>query len=405
MSDDLLGQMGLKVDTSVEMGQCLVATREFPMGADIFCELPFATFVSDRNEVPPDAAAQQLLTALEGIAAHFQVTPYVLLPLITFAQCNSELLEAITAAFNVPEVDESTPSWQHLRLACTAAAELPSLQAHTPQACFMFLRLLRDNAFVVYPTPYPAMGLFKLAARLNHSCNPNLFFLVHHSTLVLRCLRPLHPNDVLTISYLPDTDLWKPCSTRRATLELRKGFKCVCARCRGADVVRTMKCPGCRMDAAEPQQDDTWHCAECSRTYPSTALPLQAERLMEQCIEACFVDHTTTADPLATLKHCHATLGAKHWLATTLVYLLLVRYVEDNSTLPTPVAMDLACKLADWFHAVLPGASPTAVMLHFASSLLMGYDSDSEFHKTQADRYLQMARPVLRVRSLDPNTE
>ncbi|KAH7025050.1 uncharacterized protein B0I36DRAFT_366946 [Microdochium trichocladiopsis] len=73
-------------------------------------------------------------------------------------------------------------------------------------------------------------GLFpSVAARMNHTCEPNVVFAVDHNGVYhLRARRDLQAGEELLVSYLPRFMAWE---ARRRTLGECHGFVCGCARC------------------------------------------------------------------------------------------------------------------------------------------------------------------------------
>ena len=64
-----------------------------------------------------------------------------------------------------------------------------------------------------------------LAAKMNHSCDPNAFVFFEGSQIRVRSLRPICPGDEVTISYINNT-LQRP--YRKALLESKWFFNCEC---------------------------------------------------------------------------------------------------------------------------------------------------------------------------------
>ncbi|CAJ1353279.1 unnamed protein product [Effrenium voratum] len=116
----------------------------------------------------------------------------------------------------------------------------------------------------------------RLISRANHSCQPNATLCPEASGIRLIALKQLQPGDEVLVSYLSSEDLLRPISVRQRELERGPwGFRCACARCAGADLVRGMRCScgGCFFPA-----DGTWtRCSRCDAAPEPEALE-QAER-------------------------------------------------------------------------------------------------------------------------------
>ncbi|KAK6338123.1 hypothetical protein TWF696_001594 [Orbilia brochopaga] len=79
----------------------------------------------------------------------------------------------------------------------------------------------------------PTLGVFPAAARLNHSCAPNVFHRYNPliRRLTVHALRDIEPGEELTTSYI---DICHPTARRRALLR-HWGFRCKCAACTNPD--------------------------------------------------------------------------------------------------------------------------------------------------------------------------
>ncbi|CAE8642188.1 unnamed protein product [Polarella glacialis] len=106
-----------------------------------------------------------------------------------------------------------------------------------------FLRVLRVNGIEV---PGGRTGLYARGCRANHSCRPSARLCISDSgRLRLVALRPIEAGEEITVSYMAESDLLRPSSSRRKLLDLTWGFQCTCARCAGPDDRRTLRCPAC----------------------------------------------------------------------------------------------------------------------------------------------------------------
>jgi len=101
--------------------------------------------------------------------------------------------------------------------------------------------IYETNRFTVKsPSGYPdSMGIFTKAARMNHSCAPNVFHrynaFVHR--LTVHALRTIAPGEELLTSYI---DICHPTLERRRILR-HWGFKCRCSACVSKDHVQDFR--------------------------------------------------------------------------------------------------------------------------------------------------------------------
>ncbi|CAM9805203.1 unnamed protein product [Sphacelaria rigidula] len=118
---------------------------------------------------------------------------------------------------------------------------------------------LRDDSgsnFVV------GVGMFPLAAMINHSCRPNCTFTYHGEKMMVRTLEPVKAGTELTVYYI---DLLQSTADRQRMLLESKHFLCCCPRCetRGlADVYLDGVCcldcgqDGCLAATPPPTQEE-----------------------------------------------------------------------------------------------------------------------------------------------------
>jgi hypothetical protein len=108
------------------------------------------------------------------------------------------------------------------------------------------LQIIRKNAFgpdfVTYSsiehqwldnntfTPRRLLGLFPLAAMINHSCVPNAVRVFAGETMITHACDSIKAGQEIVWSYLPPT---QPYPQRHATLRHRHEFVCQCRRCTG----------------------------------------------------------------------------------------------------------------------------------------------------------------------------
>jgi len=82
----------------------------------------------------------------------------------------------------------------------------------------------------------PAVGLFPIAARLNHSCLPNahVTFNQRIGQLTVHATHDVLPAEEITFPYLGATSFYMPRERRQEGLR-RWGFECACAACGGGE--------------------------------------------------------------------------------------------------------------------------------------------------------------------------
>lgn len=211
---------------------------------------------------------------------------------------------------------------------------------------------------------------------------------------------------MLTISFIPDTEIWKSTAARQEYLLEHQFLDCKCTRCIGPDYARAMRCPACSKKILRHSQPHIfWLCESCSQELNDSDMPMHAESLMSEYITTLFQqENYENVDLQALLRHCHSTLGAFHFLSINVVYLILVQFWNTDPAsarplLPKRLAANLAESLADWFIELLPRSMPTAQMCRFAAAILAAYGGPD--HIEAMTRLDAIAQSVLRLLSVD----
>jgi len=114
------------------------------------------------------------------------------------------------------------------------------------EVVWKFLRIMEGNSFQVPTDAGVRVELVLLGSRMNHSCLPNALRGPgrEKGTVEVRALRDLGEGEEVNVSYIGEA-LSKPTAPRRAILEARWQFKCLCERCQASDVLRAFRCEVC----------------------------------------------------------------------------------------------------------------------------------------------------------------
>ncbi len=113
------------------------------------------------------------------------------------------------------------------------------------EVVWKFLRIMEGNSFQVPTDAGVRVEMVLLGSRMNHSCLPNaLRGPGQNGTVEVRALRDIGEGEEVNVSYISEA-LSKPTAPRRAILEARWQFKCLCERCQASDVLRAFRCEVC----------------------------------------------------------------------------------------------------------------------------------------------------------------
>lgn len=77
-------------------------------------------------------------------------------------------------------------------------------------------------------SPPHILGIFPLAAMLNHSCTPNAVRCFANGTMIVHAAKAIPAGSEVVWSYIPPTQIF---AERRRALKRRHGFMCKCERC------------------------------------------------------------------------------------------------------------------------------------------------------------------------------
>ncbi|KAJ1322957.1 SET and MYND domain-containing protein 4 [Microdochium nivale] len=124
----------------------------------------------------------------------------------------------------------TAPSYTTATPASTTTTTTPS--APTQAELELYVRASSDGIAYLGPGGGGTeTSIFPTAARINHSCEPNVVFAVdHHGVYHLRARQRVRPGEELLVNYVPG--FLSTAARKKETLE-NHGFVCACPRCRG----------------------------------------------------------------------------------------------------------------------------------------------------------------------------
>jgi hypothetical protein len=178
-------------------------------------------------------------------------------------------------------------------------------------------------------------AVFEFHARINHSCNPNSTFYAGR----VRALKPIQPDELITIAYLTSKFLMCPTHVRRELLHNKFLFICHCTRCDEViELCRTFRCPSCHRHSAVPglsklDQGGAMcgirdHVITEDAMPPFAALEADAEKQVIKIEELLHRQSKPNDMPKLHRLHCNIVqnLGSCHWTAAFLTH---IRYHND----------------------------------------------------------------------------
>jgi len=108
------------------------------------------------------------------------------------------------------------------------------------------------------------IGLYPIAALVNHSCVPNCVAIFSGSELRIRAIRPIKPGDEITISY---TEIGDSTQERQKELLNHFYFKCNCVKCQDEElnsIVTGYLCQNKQCRGLVNSSTTPLNCSKCS---------------------------------------------------------------------------------------------------------------------------------------------
>jgi hypothetical protein len=228
----------IQLTTTVATGRGLVAARDIAAGECLFVTPPtLDATVEDIRNMHQSSSSESLEVIAEGVL------------LQTMKDALRSDGNRFAAASFLALVGSSASD-----VTCLSMDRLLGKEATTVAESINdadLLQIIRRNAFgpdfITYNviqkrwkddptyTPHRILGLYPLAAMINHSCCPNaLRVFCAGNVMVVHASEAIAKGSEILWSYLPPT---QPFSVRQAVLRQQHGFACDCRRCVGETTV------------------------------------------------------------------------------------------------------------------------------------------------------------------------
>ena len=234
-----------EIADSVTKGRMAVSKSNIAAGSVVHIEMPtaYVPYADSSHSrcssyAYSDTETGMLSAASRSTGGKFRGYAIILAArVITSSRANTPTDESVKALCrNLSRCSEDTPS-PHIASAQIVQRLLscsPLTSNVALKDCLAVLEKLESNAFTVSDydqSSVSGIGLYALAAAINHSCNPNCcqtFDLSTSGALSIRALRNIEKGEEITIAYI---DVGKPTWWRREELQKSYGFLCSCNRC------------------------------------------------------------------------------------------------------------------------------------------------------------------------------
>ena len=234
-----------EVATSVTKGRMAVSKNHIVAGSVVHTEMPTAYVPradSSLSKCSPYAYSD-IETSMLNAASGSTGGKFRGYAIILAARVIASSLSNITADANIKALCRNSSRCNNKSSSTHAASAqiVQRLLSCSPLTCdvalhhcIAVLEKLESNAFTVSDydlSSISGIGLYALAATINHSCNPNCcqtFDLSTSAALSIRALRNIEKGEEITIAYI---DIGKPTWWRKKELLKSYGFLCSCNRC------------------------------------------------------------------------------------------------------------------------------------------------------------------------------
>jgi SET domain len=242
--DIIRGEMW-EIANSVTRGRMAVSKSNIAAGSVVHIEMPTA-YVPYADSAHSKCSSysysnietNMLSAASRSTGGKFRGYAIILAArVITSSRANTATDESVKALCRNPSLCSENIHSPHI----ASAQIVQRLLSSSPLTCNVELKdclavveKLESNAFTVSDydlSSISGIGLYALAAAINHSCNPNCcqtFDLSTSAALSIRALRNIEKGEEITIAYI---DVGKPTWWRRKELQKAYGFLCSCNRC------------------------------------------------------------------------------------------------------------------------------------------------------------------------------
>jgi hypothetical protein len=321
------------------IGKALFATEPYDFGDVILVETPLISIRRDEISALPSRAE------VSGWMGASFIEPTLRALKREFDKLSEED-QAVVLELFCPSVEDIRKSGLSLRdgvtiqyaAALTAAQIICNDNGEGEEEARNLVKLLCIWKFNSTQYQGTKTAIFKLHARINHSCCPNA---TYHAGSV-RALKPISPGDLITIAYFENETLIASTRLRRRVLATSYRFHCECSRCLNAvDFSRTMRCPKCSRCTAvwglsltldSPlKNEDVASCVLCSTTHQRSSMPLEEEAsLEEEVVQLQTLVRLTGSASVISIHDLQArilkSLGGNHWTAAAVMKL---RYDKD----------------------------------------------------------------------------
>lgn len=194
--------------------------------------------------------------------------------------------------------------------------------------------------------------IYRMMSRLNHSCQPNAIVQTEsEDTQSIRALRTIHPDEEITISYIPTEYLYSETKFRNKMLEETKYFTCHCPRCENAEEPATaIPCHHCHPRSGilpeDVQYDDEqtvqyawkmtpkdYKCSTCGQAFHREDIRTHCTVTDKISVFLGSYQHNEKNDERGSLLEytslSSSVNGSLHWTTNILLYYQLDLQLQD----------------------------------------------------------------------------
>lgn len=171
------------------------------------------------------------------------------------------------------DIKDSQEAYERVRHLYPEESSSPSQTSSTLTVCRASDVFFYNGAEMIScGGPSPLVGVFETLSMINHSCNPNAFYISSWDSIKktpkasIYALKDITKGEEITFSYVSSS---QSRSGRRAEIKASWGFQCTCPRCESnnGDDTQLLLCNRCN-DGSIPVGSDSRGCTSCFLSFP-----------------------------------------------------------------------------------------------------------------------------------------
>ncbi|KAL9652789.1 hypothetical protein ABK040_010821 [Willaertia magna] len=230
------------------------------------------------------------------------------------------------------------------------------LEKHQETEINHFVKVVASATINSYQCSDKEVAFYPFGSKTAHSCKSNCnYFLNDKKQLVVKAIKTIKKNEIISLSYINDNDRLKSTKCRDKIIFKNRYFHCNCERCSTFDDCRYLKCISCKdgklIKFCNTLQDDfnnklkCWKCDSCKKEFTDMEMKDKIEK--ENNFEILLNKLTEQKDNVKELelleKQCLEYLNNNHWIIIKINYLLFEKSLYQSYYLKSIHSIRIDC--------------------------------------------------------------